>query len=101
MVTIGWNYVVRSDISPSLGSKKQDCLLNPFPDDKLWTLPKLKEVADDDFKFEKNGVKFSKRVENTMGKGAIAHYEKYLLFPRFSKKLFCRHIKTRACLRKG
>ena len=33
---------------------------------------KLKEFADDNFKFYKNGRKFSKRVENTVGKGEIA-----------------------------
>ena len=30
---------------------------------------KLKEFADDTFKFDENGKKFSKRVENTVGKG--------------------------------
>ena len=30
---------------------------------------KLKEIADDNFKFNENGRKFSKRVENTVGKG--------------------------------
>ena len=35
-----------------------------------------------------------------MGKGEIAHYEQFLLFPVFSKGLFCRHVKTRACLGK-
>ena len=29
----------------------------------------------------KNGVKFSKRVENTVGKREIARFEKFLLFP--------------------
>ena len=33
---------------------------------------KLKEFADDDFKFDKNGGKFSKWVGNTVGKGEIA-----------------------------
>ena len=33
---------------------------------------KLKEVADDNFKVDENGRKFSKRVENTVGKGEIA-----------------------------
>ena len=38
--------------------------------------------------------KLSKRVENTVEKGEIAHYE-------FSKDLHCRHVKNRACLGKG
>ena len=35
---------------------------------------KLKEFADDNSKFDENGGKFSKGVENTVGKGEIAHY---------------------------
>ena len=45
----------------------------------------------------KNGRKFFKRAENTVGKGEIAHYKQFLLFPVFSKDLYCRHVKTRAC----
>ena len=41
---------------------------------------KLKEFADDNFKFDENGRKLSKRVENTVGKGEIARYEQFLLF---------------------
>ena len=47
---------------------------------------KLKEFADDNFKLDENGIKFSKRVENTVGKGEIARYEQFLFFPqRFLK----------------
>ena len=35
---------------------------------------KLKEFADDNFKFDENSRNFSKRVENTAGKGEIACY---------------------------
>ena len=35
---------------------------------------KLKEVADDNFKFNENGRKLSKWVENTVGKREIARY---------------------------
>ena len=49
---------------------------------------KLKEIADDNFKFDENGRKLSKRVENTVG-GEIAHYEQFLLFPQcFQKTCF-------------
>ena len=34
---------------------------------------KLKEFADDNFKFGENGRKLSKQVENTVEKGEIAH----------------------------
>ena len=42
---------------------------------------KLKEFADDSFKFDENYGNFSKRLENTVGKGEIARYEQFLLFP--------------------
>ena len=42
----------------------------------------LKEFADDNFEFDKNGRKLSKRVENTVGKGEIAGYGQFLLFPQ-------------------
>ena len=40
---------------------------------------KLKEFPDDNLKFVKNGRMFFKQVENTVGKGKIAHYEQFLL----------------------
>ena len=50
---------------------------------------KLKEFADDNFKFDGNGTKLSKEVENTVEKGEIARYEQYLLFPQcFQKACF-------------
>ena len=62
--------------------------LNPLPNDKFFTLPN-KEFGDDNFKFDENGRKLSKRVENTVGKGEIAHYEQFLLFPQcFQKACF-------------
>ena len=53
--------------------------LNPLPDDKFFYFYKLKEFADDNFKFDENGRKLSKQVENTVGKGEIARYKQYLL----------------------
>ena len=61
---------------------------------------KLKEFADDRFKFDENGEKFSKRGENTVGKSEIARYEQFLRFPPL-KDLCFRHVKTRASLGKG
>ena len=50
---------------------------------------KLREFADDNFKFYENGKKLSKRAENTVGKGENAHYEQFLLFPQcFQKACF-------------
>ena len=50
---------------------------------------KLKEFADDNFKFDENGRKLSKWVENNVGKGEIARCEQFLLFPQcFQKACF-------------
>ena len=38
------------------------------------------DTADDNFKFDENGRNFSKRVENSVGKGKIARCERFLLF---------------------
>ena len=49
----------------------------------------MKQSADDNLKFDENSRKFFKRIENTVGKGEIAHYEQFLLFPqRFQKACF-------------
>ena len=48
--------------------------LNPFPKRQIFDSTKLNEFADDDFKFNENGRKLSKQIENTAGKGEIAHY---------------------------
>ena len=46
-------------------------------------------VSDDNFKFDENGRKLSKQVENTVGKGEIARCEQFLLFPQcFQKACF-------------
>ena len=43
---------------------------------------KLKEFESDNCNFDENGERLSRRVENTMGKGEIACYEQFLLFPQ-------------------
>ena len=73
------------------------------------------------FKFDKNGRKLSKRIENTVGKGEIAvntvgkgeiaRYEQFLLFPQFFQKACFRGaskgvnvwewVKTCDCMVKG
>ena len=59
---------------------------NPFPNDKFWTPSKLKEFADDNFKFDENGIKFFNRLENTVRKGEIARNEQFLLFSQCFQK---------------
>ena len=51
----------------------------------------MKQSAYDNFEFVENSRKFSKQVENTVGKGEIARYEQFLLFPQcFQKACFPR-----------
>ena len=42
--------------------------LNSFPNSKSYDSSKLKEFADDNFKFDENGGKFSKSVGKHCGK---------------------------------
>ena len=51
-----------------------------YPKQQILDSTILREFADDNFKFDKNVGKFSKRVENTVGKGKIARYEQFFLF---------------------
>ena len=55
----------------------------------MYDSSKLKEFADNNFKFDENGRKLSKQIENTVGKGEIPRYEQFLLFPQcFQKACF-------------
>ena len=38
-------------------------------------------IADNHFKFDENNIKFSKKIWNTVGKGEIAQYKQFLIFP--------------------
>ena len=62
---------------------------------------RTQEFADNNVKFDENDKKISKCRENTVRKGEIARYQQFLLFPVFSKDLYCRHVKTMACLGTG
>ena len=54
----------------------------PFPKRQIVDSSKLKEFADDNFKLYEKDRKFSKWVENTVGKGEIARYEQFFLLPQ-------------------
>ena len=56
-------------------------LVEPFPKHKILDSSQLKEFVDNNVKTDENGGKFSKQVENTMGKGEIARDEQFLCFP--------------------
>ena len=63
-------------------------LFNPLPDNRILDRSKLKQSTDDSFKFDENSRKFSKQVENTVGKREIARYEQFFLFPQCFQKAF-------------
>ena len=73
-----WN----SSFLPRIKNVTENSYFNLFPNDKILDSSKLKEFAHDSFKLDENSRKFSKRVENTVGKGEIARYEQFLLFPQ-------------------
>ena len=63
-------------------------MFNPFITRRqILDSSKLKDFAADNFKFDENGRKLSKQVENTVGKGEIARYEQFLLFPQCFQKV--------------
>ena len=83
--------------SHQLFSKRQHLRpvqIYPCPKQQILDPSKLKESADDNFEFDENGRELLESVENTVGKGEIGRYE-------FSKGLYGRHLKSRACLGKG
>ena len=57
--------------------------IQPFPKRQILDSSKLKKLQMTTLhKFKESGRKFSKQVGNTVGKGEIAHYEQFLLFPQ-------------------
>ena len=82
--------------------KKTRAVTKPITRRQTLDSSELKDFADNNFKFDENGRKLSKPVENTVGKGEIARYEQFLLFPQcFSKGLFPRGVKRRHCVGMG
>ena len=70
----------------TIGLKKNPLQSLSFPKRQIIDSSKLKEFADDNFKYDENGRKYFKREENTVVKGEIARYEQlFLLLQRFQK----------------
>ena len=63
-------------------------MVNPCPNENILDSSKLKQYADNNSNFDENGIEFSKWVENTVGKGEIARYEQFLLFPMCFRKTY-------------
>ena len=61
----------------------------------------MEEFAKDNSKFDENGRKFSKQVENTMGKGEIAPNEHFSFFQVVFKSLELQTRKNQGFFGKG
>ena len=77
------------------------CFSKPFPKRQILDCSELKEFADDNFNFDGNVEKLSKRVGNTVEKGEIAHYEQFLLFPTVFSRLVLQTCKSKGFFGKG
>ena len=74
----------------------------PFPKRQTLDPSKFKEFADDNFKCDESGKKCSEMGRKNCGKRRNCSLRAISPFPTvFSKDLYCRHVKTRACLGKG
>ena len=59
----------------------------PFPNRQILDSSEWKQFADDNFKFDENGRKFAKQVENTVGKGEIVCHGQFSHLPSVFKRL--------------
>ena len=73
-------------------------MFNPFPNDNS---SRLKHFAEDNYKFDTNGIKLFKQVENSVGKGEIAVNEQFLLFYSFFKRLLLQTCEKQGLFGKG
>ena len=92
------NFVLRAPLTVFAIVLKLYChidhIFNPFPKQQILEASKVKEFADNTFSLDDNGRTSSKAIENTVGKGEIAHNEQFLLFPQcFQKTYFAGTLK--------
>ena len=66
---------------------------DPLSNNNFFYSSKFEAFADDNLKFDENGRKFSKQVENTERKGEIARYKQFLLFPQFFLKMLAQQTR--------
>ena len=81
-----WCVVLERVNNDHVNFTKDDRLLD-FTGRQILDFSKLKKFADLNFKFNENGSKLSKRVENSVEKGEIARYDQFLLFPQCFQKV--------------
>ena len=79
----------KSEICSRLEDDRKVCQLELKCDITLFqNFSKLIEFADNNVKFDENGRKFFKQLENKVGKGDIARDEQFLLFPQCFQKSY-------------
>ena len=66
-------------------SSSRDFSILPFPKRQILDSSKLKEFADDYFKFDENDRKLSKRIKDTERKGEILVKSNFSFSQRFLK----------------
>ena len=68
---------------------------NPLPNTLFWDYPKFKEAADDNWNVAIKGFYNTDCTEDIVGKGEIAHFEQFHLFPQcFPKAFFFNVLKS-------
>ena len=88
----------------SHGLKSRACVVKslPFPKRQILDSFKLKELADDNIRFDENGRKSIQMRRKHCGKWRNCSLRAISPFPTvFSQDFYYRHVKTRACLGKG
>ena len=68
---------------------------------KILDSSNLKGFADDNYKFDENGRKFPRWVQNTSGKGKIAHNEQFSFSRSFFKRLVLQTSENQGLFGKG
>ena len=83
--------------------KSRYCVLKsrPIPEQQIVHSSKLREFADSNFELDEGGRKFSKMIENTEGKGEIAHYNNFSFFYSVFKRLVLQTRKKKGLFGKG
>ena len=74
----------------------------PFPKRQILDSSKLKEFADDNFKFDENFIKFSERVEDIVGKKSNYSLRAISLFSTvFFERILLKIRENQGLFRKG
>ena len=58
---------------------------------QYWALPIEQQIKIGCQNYGQMGIQVSARVDNIVGKGEIAHYEQFLLFPQYFQMSMCQN----------